>query len=82
MSKCRSCGAEVTWIRMASGKKMPCDAAPVMYWAKMGGTEKIVTPNGEVISCELQGDVKEATGLGYISHFSTCPYADKHRRRK
>lgn len=81
MSKCRSCGAEIVWIRMDSGKKMPCDAAPVTYWAKMGGTEKIVTPNGEVVSCELQGELANATGVGYISHFSTCPNADKHRRR-
>ena len=81
MSKCRSCGAEIVWIKMASGKKMPCDASPVTYWAKMGGTEKIVTPNGEVVSCELQGDHADATGIGYISHFSTCPNAAKHRRR-
>ena len=82
MSKCRSCGAQIIWIRMASGKKMPVDAEPVTYWARMGGTEKIVTPNGEVVSCELQGEDKDATGIGYKSHFSTCPYADKHRRKK
>lgn len=82
MSKCRSCGAEVIWIKMDSGKKMPCDATQKTYWAKMGGTQKIVTPNGEVISCELEGDMKDATGIGYTSHFTTCPYADKHRRKK
>lgn len=81
MSKCRSCGADIIWIRMDSGKKMPCDAAQVTYWAKVGGTKKIITPNGEVISCELQGEFANATGVGYISHFSTCPSADKHRRR-
>ena len=66
---------------MQSGKNMPVDAAPMTYWAEEGGPEKIVTPNGEVISCKLQGDLQKATGTGYISHFSTCHYAEKHRKR-
>ena len=81
MSKCRSCGAEIIWIRMTSGKSMPCNAEQVMYWEKRGGKEKIVTLNGEVISCEFAGELNRATGLGYISHFSTCPNANQHRKR-
>ena len=81
MTKCKSCGAEIIWIKMESGKSMPCNAELVMYWEKRGGKEKIVTPNGEVISCELAGELNSATGLGYISHFSTCPNANQHRKR-
>lgn len=25
MSKCKACGAEICWVRMFSGKMMPCD---------------------------------------------------------
>ena len=37
--------------------------------------------SGEVLSAELEGDPTKATGMGYISHFATCPNADKHRKR-
>ena len=80
-SRCKSCGAEIFWIMMQTGKKMPVDATPMTYWAKKEGQEKIVTPNGEVISCELTGDLQNSTGIGYISHFATCPDAKNHRRR-
>lgn len=36
MSRCRSCGAEIIWIKMASGKLMPVDPNPVTYWATAG----------------------------------------------
>lgn len=80
MSKCKSCGAEILWIKMQSGKAMPVDPKQVMYWKKQKGSEKVVTPNGEVVSCELVGDLQNATGIGYVSHFSTCPFAGQHRR--
>ena len=81
MSRCRSCGAEIIWIKMASGKSMPVDPDPVTYWARPGAAGKVVTPNGEVYSCVFEGNLSQATGLGYISHFSTCPNAASHRRR-
>lgn len=46
------------------------------------GKEKIVTPNGEVLSGELVGaGTQDATGVGYISHFATCPNATSHRKK-
>lgn len=81
MRRCKSCGAPIVWIKMAGGKSMPCDADQVLYWQQAGGSQKIVTPNGEVLSAELRGDPDKATGIGYISHFATCPNADQHRRR-
>lgn len=82
MAKCRSCGAPIIWIKTQGGKSMPCDPDLTMYWQKPGAAGKIVTPNGEVISCTFTGDMRHATGLGYVSHFSTCPHADQHRKRK
>ena len=79
--KCRGCGAKILWIQTAAGKSMPCDPEQVTYWEKPGAAGKIVTPNGEVISCEFEGDPAKATGIGYVSHFSTCPDAGKFRRK-
>lgn len=79
---CRSCGKQILWIKTASGKSMPCDPIVRPYWAKEKAAGKIVTPNGVVLSCELNGDPQTATGYGYISHFATCPGANKLRRKK
>lgn len=78
---CRGCGAPIVFIRTPGGKAMPCDAEPVTYWQDALGLYKIVTPNGEVVSAKLEGDAQKATGIGYMSHFATCPAADKFRRR-
>lgn len=80
MSKCKSCGAEICWIKMSSGKSMPVNPDQVMYWESRKAPGKVVTPNGEVISCVFEGESKDATGIGYIPHWSTCPNADTHRR--
>lgn len=81
-STCRGCGAPLVWIRTAAGKSMPCDAEPVLYKAREGAAGKIVTPNGEVLSCDLDVEPDEATGIGYISHFGTCPQAERFRKKK
>ena len=78
--RCRGCGADIVWIRTLGGKSMPCDAKVVTYWAKDKAEGKVVTPNGEVISCEFSGDLEKATGVGYLSHFSTCPTASQFKR--
>lgn len=71
----------ILWVRTCAGKSMPCDPELVTYWAQDGGKEKIVTPNGEVVSASLEGEANRATGLGYISHFATCPEAGRFKRR-
>ena len=47
--KCRSCGQQVIWIKTVAGKNMPCNPQLVTY-RQGDGKEKIVTPNGEVLS--------------------------------
>lgn len=79
---CRGCGKPIIWIRMHSGKKIPVDLEEVAYEQKAGGSLKIVTPNGEVLSAERPADPQKATGIGYISHFATCPKADAFRKRE
>lgn len=81
MCTCRGCGQPIIWIKTTGGKSMPCDPIEVTYWAVKGGPVKIVTPNGEVVSAETHDDLNKATGVGYISHFATCPRANSFRRR-
>lgn len=78
--KCRGCGAPIVWIGTLGGKHMPCDPDQVLYRARVGAPGKIVSPNGEVLSCDLDVAAEEATGIGYVSHFSTCSQAKKFRR--
>ena len=78
---CRGCGAPIVWIGTPGGKSMPCDHDPVLYRARAGAPGKIVTQNGEILSCDINVAPNDATGVGYITHFSTCPQAGKFKRR-
>lgn len=74
-SKCRSCGANILWVRTAAtGSLMPLDAIPV--------------PDGNVVIKDgvahaLNGrDLFEPMldGPRYMPHHATCPEAAKHRK--
>ena len=41
---------------------------------------KLVTPAGDVISCEAVDDPAEAQGWGYTPHWSTCNAPDSFRK--
>lgn len=79
--KCRSCGKRIRWIKMRSGKSMPVDDIIINYRLDPQGKERIVTPGGDVVACVTDVNSDEASGFGYISHFATCPNANRHRRR-
>lgn len=83
MSVCRECGRPIVWIRTAGGKRMPCDPQRVAYWQTPGGSRKIVTMNGEVVSAETSTPVQECTpsGFGFVSHFATCTNPERFRKR-
>lgn len=83
MSRCRSCGAEIIWIKMkGTGKAMPCDARGISYSENMhpGASPALtlVTEHGTIVRTAFDpaGDK-----MGYTSHFATCPSANEHRRR-
>ena len=82
MKTCKSCGAAIIWIETENGKKMPCDADPVTYWKNPKGKATVITPNGETYRADLEGDIMNATGYGYIPHWATCPQAANFRRAK
>lgn len=78
---CAGCGKRILWVRTPSGKNMPCNPTLHNYRAIPGGRERIVLPNGEVVSGETEVSPEEADGIGYISHFATCTRAKAFRRR-
>lgn len=79
-SICKGCGRLIGWIRTSAGKSMPVDPDQVSYWQSAKGKSKIVTPNGEILSAHLDGPIEKCTGLGYMSHFATCPQAEAFRK--
>lgn len=82
VTKCRGCGADIVFIKSVAGKTIPCNAESISYVQKADGDLKIVTPNGEVLSGSAAEDPQKATGIGYISHFATCPAADSFRKAR
>ncbi len=80
MAKCKGCGKEIVFIRTESGKSMPCDIDKIMYWEDKKAKGKIVTSNGMVISSKFDGEPEEATGIGYLPHWSTCPNAKEFKK--
>ena len=81
MSVCKYCKTEILWIGMASGKCMPCNTGEIPYKEDRNGPMKLVTPGGRVVSAVPWTDRDGADGIGYVSHYATCPGADKFRRR-
>lgn len=70
ITQCKSCNANIFFVTSKNGKYIPVDA-------------EIITSNGNDILWvdETAGFKKLAEGRkGYISHFATCPDADKFRK--
>ena len=80
LSKCRSCGASIVWIKTPRGKSMPCDSTPAYYNTRTGNKDRIVTPNGVVIPCEIVTNPNNADGVGYVPHWGICDNPDKFRK--
>lgn len=84
---CRSCRAPMLWVSMASGKRNPLDRDPhpqgnvmlVEHTNDAGERWRlgVVLHNPDLL------DELRALGVPlYVSHFSTCPDADEHRREE
>ena len=73
MSKCKSCGAEIIWVKTSSSS-MPCDPEAVHYRPDKAGEAMVVTPSGKIIRARIVPPA-QCTGHGYTPHFATCPNA-------
>lgn len=80
MSTCKSCGAEIRWVKTMAGKNMPMDTEPtkgfVIVHAGDGGW-KLEGDGGGYSHSEATARQVEV----YTSHFATCPNADEHRKK-
>ena len=65
MAECKSCKAEIIWIKTPAGRNHPVDAEPMSMWVQ--NEDHPVNQQGWSIV------------QGHISHFATCPNADQHR---
>jgi len=81
MAKCKSCGAEIVWVRTETGRAMPLDPGEVALIESSQGSVLAVTASGKVIRGDIVGNsCEDGYILARISHFATCPQADQHRR--
>jgi hypothetical protein len=81
MSTCRSCGARVTWLETAGGKKLIVDEDPAENGniIAVGGMAHVCR-NAEAAKAALKETTGSEDGPRYISHFATCPDAGNWRR--
>ncbi len=66
MSKCRSCGADIFWVKTLRGKSMPIDY------------DKDLAEEFE--RAAMYKHTVDFDPARMRSHFSTCPEADQHRK--
>ena len=78
MAICRSCGAEIKFIKLRSGRLNPVDLE-LRTIIEGDGKEVIITQGGEIVRGRFASPEEGANRKGYISHFATCPYAYIHR---
>lgn len=78
---CRACGKEIAFIKTVKGKTMPVNPESV-YFIPGGGPNTYVLMDGSVQrGREPERTDRENAVIGYISHFATCPEADRFRRK-
>lgn len=95
MAKCKSCGAEIRWIKMESGKMMPVDAEQLICRVELSPdqfafeqeVDICITEDGTVqrgiVAPKLKCDMNQALiGPVYRPHWATCPFANEYRRKK
>lgn len=66
VAECRSCSAPIVWVYTDDRKAMPVDAKP----------ERRLVPTGST----RDGKPRMRVRATYVSHFATCPDADRWRK--
>ncbi len=78
MSYCKSCGAEIDWMRKPDGGYIPVDPEPV-FVIEGEGQERFYTEEEGVLAGRLARpeevqtrEQKMNTPLGFVPHWRTC----------
>jgi hypothetical protein len=77
VTTCKSCRAEIIWVRTPKKKNMPLDATPVPDgdWMLDGEDDEGKT---QVAHYNSSAAAAEGGAARYQSHFKSCPNAQKH----
>ncbi len=83
-ARCRSCTAPIVWARTRAGKSMPLDRDPVVDGnvTVVGWDGAVAASTPIVVVGQLGLEDVPMSEWRYVSHFSTCPDAASHRRRR
>ncbi len=79
MSLCRSCGQKIDWIKTERGKNMPVDP-DYLHWNDAEDGDVIIDASGHVLT--VNSKLSRPNVKGRMSHFATCPQADRWRKSK
>ncbi len=71
-TKCRSCGAPIVWGITKKCNRVPLDP-PEKRFVPICRGDMLNLPPGDIPEVEMRET--------WLSHFATCPDADKHRRK-
>lgn len=76
---CRTCHAPIRWAFTEKGRRMPVDPEPhpegtIALEPIPGASRDVTTMRAIVVAIGSRPTL-------YRSHFSTCPQADRHRKR-
>ncbi len=75
-AKCRSCGADILWVRSsATDALIPIDADPNASGDCLLIGENVVVARGDLFEPMMDGD-------RHTQHADTCPEMAKHRQAK
>lgn len=81
MAQCKSCKAEVIWVKLLPLGKL----TPVNYTMSKTGNIQMLGERqfvAKVLSKAEKARAQEEGELLYTSHFATCPNAAAHRSAK
>lgn len=81
MTKCKTCGDEIKFIKTKTGAYMPVNATPVGYTVDINGKNTIITQDGSVLA-RMTLTEENPLGIGYIPHWATCKRPDPFRKQK
>ena len=78
MASCKSCGAEIDWAVDTAGKRIPVDQGE-----REDGNVAVFRPadNSGLIARYLKHGEQLIDERRTVSHFATCPQAEKWRER-
>jgi hypothetical protein len=71
VANCKGCGVPIVWAELENGKRVPLDPRPAVYEVTLEG-----------IAPEALSATRADRRRFMVSHFATCPDANRFSRSK